>query len=176
MIQGLENNSSNLELFAIGNEIKAFYKGDVVFFEQLPDKILSFLMKLMFRNKKALKALSTYNLSDFDKLKKYCWCNYGGINHEADINQTLSKSEYWDCGQRGICKHEGKICSEKILTKREIEFAKYLATGLVDKEIATKMNITYTTACDYRKNIQRKTNTTNKVELVNYLHRENLIN
>ena len=33
MIQGLENNSSNLELFAIGNEIKAFYKGDVVFFD-----------------------------------------------------------------------------------------------------------------------------------------------
>jgi DNA-binding CsgD family transcriptional regulator len=144
----------------------------------LPEAIINILLKKMYRNKKAIAAMKNLGLSEIEKLKKFCWCNYGGINHEADITADLriSNSEYWDCGKRGNCQYEGQICSNKLLSKREIQFAKYLADGLIDKEIADKMKITYATACDYRVKIQKKTNTTNKVELVNFLHRENLIN
>jgi len=178
MIQGLSTSSKNIEMFATGCDVKCFHKGSILNIEELPEAIINILLKKMYRNKKAIAAMKNLGLSEMQKLKKFCWCNYGGINHEADITPELriSNSEYWDCGKRGNCQYEGQICSNKLLSKREIQFAKYLADGLIDKEIADKMKITYATACDYRVKIQKKTNTTNKVELVNFLHRENLIN
>lgn len=178
MIQGLSNDSKNVEIFATGSDVKSFYKGSIISIDELPSPIIDILLKKMYRNKKAIAAMKSLGLSEMQKLKKFCWCNFGGINHEADINKSLqiSNSEYWDCGKRGNCQFEGQICSNKLLSKREVEFAKYLSEGFIDKEIASKMKITYATACDYRVKIQKKTNTTNKVELVNFLHRENLIN
>lgn len=175
MIGGLDNLDETLELFAVKEDLKAFYKGQIVDFSELPAEIMDELTDLMLLDKPAMKILIKTCKTTNDMVKQYSWCNFGGINHESDIDNGKFITEYWDCGKRGACPFEGKICALKILGKRELEFAKLLATGLLDKEIASEMNITYTTACDYRVRIQQKTGTTNKVELVNWLHRQNLI-
>lgn len=176
MISGIETSDISIELIAVNQQLKAFYKGNMINFFELPEDIMGKLIDLMISDKDAMKILNKTKNDTYDMLKQYCWCNFGGINHEADIIGNHFEPEYWDCGKRGSCQFEGKICKQKLLGKRELEFARLLATGLLDKEIANIMNITYSTACDYRIRIQQKTGTSNKVELVAKLFHENLIN
>ena len=60
--------------------------------------------------------------------------------------------------------------------KEKVEFAKvFIWKVLIDKEIASKMKITYATACDYRVKIQKKQTQQIKLSwLIFYI--ENLIN
>ena len=46
---------------------------------------------------------------------------------------------------------------QEILTDREIDVLKLLATGLANKEIADKLNISVNTVITHRKNISQKT-------------------
>lgn len=181
MIQGLNKSDASVELFAVAKDLKAFYKGTMIYFYELPVEIINDFREKYLNDTIAVSELSKTISSEDEQLRQYCWCNNGGINHEADLDENLEiHGEYWDCGKRGNCQLEGIVCgnfaTNKTLTKREIVFAKYLADGLLDKEIADKMGIEYTTACTFRKNIQIKTGTQNKVELVSYLFRQNLIN
>jgi len=61
------------------------------------------------------------------------------------------------------------------LPEREKEFLKFLATDLTLKEIAAKMNLSPRTIDGYRDNLFEKVKTTNRVGLVLFALRNNLI-
>jgi len=56
-----------------------------------------------------------------------------------------------------------------ILTKREMEIAELISEGLLNKEIAFKLNISVRTVENHRNSIYRKIGVSNSVELVKYL-------
>ena len=138
---------SGVEVFASQNELYAIYNGSKIRFFNLPKDIIEAFREEMLQNNIALKSLVKLNLTDPNAmLFQYVKCNYGGFNYEADfLNNTLSK-EYWDCGSRGTCPFEGKICGginteNQVITKQELRFIKYLLCGLADKEIADRLGI-----------------------------------
>jgi DNA-binding CsgD family transcriptional regulator len=96
------------------------------------------------------------------RLEKFTICRYGGFDDQPDIDlDNNSTPEYFDCGDRGTCKVEGKLChhvkaENGYLTPREIEVIKLIAQDLLDKQIADKLGISYHTATTHRTNIQHK--------------------
>jgi len=62
-----------------------------------------------------------------------------------------------------------------VLTSREIEIVRLIATGKTNKEIAEKLFISERTVETHRKNIMRKTGTNSAVSLSNYARREDLV-
>ena len=61
------------------------------------------------------------------------------------------------------------------LTNREIELIKYLSNGLLQKEIADKMNISQRTVETHKKNLQKKLGISSTVDIVKYAIKNNII-
>ena len=64
---------------------------------------------------------------------------------------------------------------EQVLTKRELEIIKLVAKGTSNKEIADKLFISQKTVDAHVYNIQTKLHLKSKVDIVNYVHQENLL-
>lgn len=56
----------------------------------------------------------------------------------------------------------------KILSKREVEIMRHVATGLSVDDIAAEMNITSSTARTHQRNIRKKLNAHNTLDLLSY--------
>jgi len=171
----------NLELFAVGKKVKAIYKGEVISFGDLPEEIKEAFRTEIVKDKEALLSLSAMgHTTDKDMLLQYVFCNYGGFDNEADFKKGVGKKEYWDCGRRGKCNFEGKLCKNitingKPLTPREIQVIKLIASGYLDKEISGLLFISISTVATHKDNIYKKTGTTTKVELAVLATKLNLI-
>ena len=61
------------------------------------------------------------------------------------------------------------------LTNREIELIKYLSNGLLQKEIADKMNISQRTVETHKKNLQMKLGISTTVDIVKFAIKNNII-
>lgn len=68
-----------------------------------------------------------------------------------------------------------EIIKKVPLTKREREVLKLLMEGLSDKEIGDRLFISAFTAETHSRNIRKKTNTNNRVQLSNYARKHNLL-
>jgi DNA-binding CsgD family transcriptional regulator len=79
------------------------------------------------------------------------------LDTEANCWSTFSYVEF----------HPG-IEDNKLLSRREIEILKYLADGLSSKQIAGKLYLSTYTIDTHRKNMLRRTNTSNVAELLHY--------
>jgi DNA-binding CsgD family transcriptional regulator len=176
---GLEN--EDLELYAHGLELKALYNGEKIDFWKLPNGILDIFRKELFSKKNVVEAMVTMDITDEDEmLYQYCFCNYGGWNRNPDLKVSGElNTEYWDCGNRGKCKVEGKLCiklnkEEKNPTRQELEIIKLIALGLADKEIADKLNIHYTTVTTHRAHIEKKLGAASKVDVATFALKNNL--
>lgn len=64
---------------------------------------------------------------------------------------------------------------EQVLTKRELEIIKLVAKGTSNKEIADQLFISQKTVDAHVYNIQTKLHLKSKVDIVNYVHQENLL-
>jgi len=58
---------------------------------------------------------------------------------------------------RAVSADSQKGQSQEVLSEREIEILKLIATGMANKEIADKLNISINTVITHRKNISQKT-------------------
>ena len=58
---------------------------------------------------------------------------------------------------------------DNILSSREIEVAILLSKGLINKEVANKLNISLTTAITHRKNIMQKLNARSLADIIVYV-------
>ena len=55
MIQGLSNDSKNVEIFATGSDVKSFYKGSIISIDELPSPIIDILLKKCIETKRQLQ-------------------------------------------------------------------------------------------------------------------------
>lgn len=172
----------NCEFFSDGTDVYALYDGKTWKFEEFPAELIEMLNNDIQKYPDAIVSLIELDLVDPTiMLKQYARCRFGGFDGEADIeNGQLIHTEYWECGLRGKCKHEGKLCQsikvgDKFLTKREIEVLKCIGEGMLDKEIAAHLNISELTVPGFTKSIREKTGLSRKADLMKFIVKKNII-
>jgi DNA-binding CsgD family transcriptional regulator len=156
---------NRIEIFADGTDIYAINSMGVHYFSEWTDDIIDFVRKDLERNPEAIQSLIELGIEeDSAMLRQYSRCRFGGFDCYADLetNGDSANTEYWDCGLRGNCPYEGRLCStikvaNGILSKREIDLIRLIYDGLASKEIADELNISTTTVPVHMKNIFRKT-------------------
>lgn len=166
--------SKSIEFFLHEHEVKCLYNGQAYTFNNFPAEVLDLVDKDMAENPKAIKALIDWDITDpNEQVRQYIACRFGGFDNTADINEdgTTQPSEYVECGRRGLCKYEGKLCTSikvanGVLTKREIEVLKCIAIGMLDKEICDQLCISQDTLRSHKDSISQKANVTRKAGLV----------
>jgi len=179
LIAGLVDKS--VEFFVHKNEVYCLHDGFRYTFEEIPTWILDIVEADMLKHPDALKALASWeNLDSEEHIRQYIICRFGGIDDEPDIDTQgqVHEAEYFDCGLRGTCRYEGKLCTalkveNGYLTKMELEILKHLS--LTDKEIACKLNISPDTVISHQQNIRTKTGLKSKVELAIFAQKKGII-
>jgi DNA-binding CsgD family transcriptional regulator len=174
---GLEDNC--LEIYAINDALKVLYKGSSIDFWQLPTYIIEAFRLDFFRKQVINYYKSIGYTNEDDMLYQHVKCNYGGWNRTPDYNGTKSTPEYWNCGKRGKCKHEGVLCvrlsdSDKNPTPQELRIMELITAGLCDKEIAAKLGTSYHTVTTQRQTIERKIQAPSKVSVASFVLKNNL--
>lgn len=176
---GLVDNG--VEFFVHNNEVKCLHQERVYIFKLFPGWIIEIIEEDMMKYPEALKALADWKIFHRDDMiRQYIYCRFGGFDSDPDIDThgKINHTEYFDCGQRGICPYEGKLCctikvSNGNLTKQEVEVLKLVQ--LPDKLIADKLNISIETVSSHWQNIRTKTDKKSKIELAVFAQYKNLI-
>ncbi len=168
-----------IEFFANGTELMALYKGSATSFDKLPEFILQTFKSLMESDKVAYPVLKKVFNTEMEMLYQYIWCNFGGWNRVPDMSSGETNNEYWDCGNRGLCKFEGTICKklnaeEHNPTRREFEIMFLLSEGYSRKEIANKLGTSEFTVNTQVQTIERKLNARSHVDVATFVVKNNL--
>ena len=77
-------------------------------------------------------------------------------NEETLVRDILKLREHSNVASHSIKHHLNSTTTSKALTDREKEVISYIAQGFINKEIASKMDISITTVISHRKNIVAK--------------------
>jgi DNA-binding CsgD family transcriptional regulator len=153
---GLMPTDSNIEIFADPYNFGKCYfirEGEIQPFEFLPLAVLDDLCSELLADPKAMSSLRQMGFEEgIRMLEQYNYCNRGALDGTADISTSGSKTrEYVDCGRRGKCAHEGKICTPisvngSHITCRELECLRLIGEGLAYKQIKIEMGFRQVTA------------------------------
>ena len=178
---GLED--SGVEFYVHHNEVRCLYNGRRYRFDEIPRNILDAVEHYMMAKPEAMKALHDWDIRNADDmLRQFIFCHFGGFDLTPDITPDgkLIEADYFECGRRGQCKYEGKLCSaikvaNGYLTKQEIRILQLIAQGKLNKEIADELNISEETVSSHNQNIQQKTGKNRKPELAVLARDKNLI-
>ena len=180
---GLVDNS--IEFFIHEHEVKCLYGGKTYTFNEFPQAVIDIVDADMAENPKAMKALLDWDITDFnEQMRQYIACRFGGFDSNPDIcnDGKLQPAEYVDCGRRGKCKYEGKLCTSIVvangmLTKKEVEVLRLIGSGLLDKEICDQMNppITNDTLRSHKDNISTKAGISRKSEMTALAYKHGLL-
>lgn len=172
----------HIEFFADGHFIKATHNGKVNYLNELPASVLDLIEAELNKTPSAIKALDSLKISGrTDRLRIFLKCRFGGFDMQADFAEgELQETEYWDCGIRGKCQVEGKLCpSIRVqnghLTRREIDVIRLVAEGMLDKEIADRLQISVHTVSNHKQNIENKTGLRSKVEIGVFAAKKNIV-
>ena len=173
----------SVEFYIHEGDIFCLHGGKTYPFSDIPTHILDKVKADMMANKSALKAMNTWGIqNDSDKLKQYIACRYGAFDQTPDMTEdgVMRPSEYVDCGRRGQCPNEGKLCSaiavkNGFLNKKEITVLKYMGAGLLDKEIYMAMEISDNSLRYYKDRIRLKTGLLSKTSFAVLAHQLNLL-
>jgi DNA-binding CsgD family transcriptional regulator len=175
---------NGVEFFAEKNtiDVRCINNGTIYnSFNEFPEWIKDKLSEDLSSNLTAIKALKKLKgVSPDDYLKHYTFCKYGGLdpNPDIDVNGVMGESEYFECGFRGKCKAEGKLCCTiKVknghLTKREIEVVKKITRA--NKIIADLLHMTESTVTTHIQKIMKKTGCKNRGEIIFYGTKKGII-
>ena len=124
---GLMPTDNSVEIFTDHSTFgKCFWisEGKTHNFWELPLHILDDLRDELSSDTKALKGLRMMGLSnEAGMLEQYNYCNRGKLDGVPDIsaNGKLTK-EYVECGRKGKCPGENKICSPLLINGSRITF------------------------------------------------------
>lgn len=178
---GLEDNG--LEIYLYKGALRVIYAGQIIPFEKLPESIRDTFSQHMMANKAAITVLhNAFNLHDAnDMLTQYIKCNFGNFDGQPDVDQDgVIVSECWDCGRRGTCPGEGKVCSRLqgvngMLSKRETEIFFLIIDGKYDKEIAAHFETSMATIATQLSDIREKLGVNNRIEIMNFAMKRKMI-
>ncbi len=171
-----------VEFYTYEQEIWCLYKSMKFRYAEFPAEILQLIDSDMSKNPKALKSLSDFDITDDDERRKqYIACRFGRFDATPDINAEgiVQSPEYVDCGMRGICPHEGKLCSSivlefGVLTPREIDVLRQIGNDLLDKEICDLLQMANDTLRTHKDKISLKNGSTRKSALAKLAYKYNL--
>lgn len=178
---GLEDNG--VEFYVNQNDIKCLHSGNTYRWGEFPQWILDRIEEDMLQNPEAMNALVAWDITDSEEMmRQYIVCRFGGFDGLPDITKEgeIIHVEYFECGRRGNCSFEGKLCSsikvgDEHLTKQEIKIIKKIASGKHNREIADELNISEETVATHNKNIQRKLGVTSKLGIVPWAVKRNIV-
>lgn len=166
------------------NDIWCLHDGKLVPFDQIPESIIEIVETDLVNNPNAIKGMTEkMDLHTREEmLRQYILCNFGGFDNEPDITADgkILHTEYFDCGRRGLCALEGKLCPAiKVenghLTKRELEVVKLTGQGKANCEIADALKISEETVKSHVQNILQKCGFASKLEIAAFAVRKNLV-
>lgn len=177
---GLTDN--NVELFVKDDKVFAIFSGRVILFHELPSEIREYFMNDLIENIQAIKLINEMGVMKSELvLEQFLKCRFGGLDNNPDLDVASGEltDEYWDCGKRGGCSAEGKLCQQikvenGFLSRREIDVLKLITEGLTDKQIADRLYISKNTVASHKYNIQEKTGFTNKLDMAVFAVQKNI--
>ena len=153
---GILPTDHSIEFFADPSEFgKVLWisEGKTRHFRELPLHILDDLRDELLSDTVALKGLRLMGvITEDEMLEHYNYCNRGMLDGVPDISETGRKTkEYVECGRRGHCPGENKVCSPLMIngsriTFREHECLKLIGIGLTYKRITIEMGFRRETA------------------------------
>lgn len=152
-----------VEFFVSSDELFAIVNGHTYTWHECPGWVKQELALELEADAHALAALTNWGLEGDAQLRQFAVCRKGSFNQTPDLGEHPD-SEYYDCGNRGKCPYEGKICQTIKLSEgmvigfREIQVLRLIIAGLLDKEIACKMDISVNTVTTHVQNLLNKTN------------------
>lgn len=164
----------SFELFSQSNKQYCMAEGRRHDYPNFPKWILDIIDIDMIKHPTKVDALKSTGLISHIEIRRwYIHCCFGGWDGNPDyINGELVHTEYFDCGQRGNCLYEGKICNSIVhqysLTQRQIQVVKLLHEGLQDKEIAEELSICTTTVSVHVKKTIKKLALGNRSDVVRF--------
>jgi DNA-binding CsgD family transcriptional regulator len=171
---GLED--KGLEIYIHKGHLHVLFNGKVYHFDILPENVKEAFVQSMMANKPALASLKKdFGLTDAgDMLIQYIMCNYGNFDGIPDMDEEGTVyPECWDCGKRGDCPGEGKVCGRikgpnGILTRRETEIFFLLIDGKSHKMIADFFGTHIQTIETQLKDIRDKLGCHSSIEVMNF--------
>lgn len=178
---GLEG--KDLEIYIHKDSLHVLYNKKVYHFELLPEEIRDIFVQHMMTNKPAIASLQKdFGLSDAGAmLEQYIKCNFGNFDCTPDMDEDGTiYPECWDCGRRGTCPGEGKICSRLkgpggLLTRRETEIFFLLIDGKSHKMIADNFGTHIQTIETQLRDIREKLKCNSSIEVMNFAIKRKLI-
>lgn len=172
----------NIEFFQVEGKIKYLQAGEIHDFDNLTIDELALIREDMETRPSIIDSLEQMGIFvPIQQIKQFIICNYGGFDQRADLtSEGINYKEYWDCGHRGKCQFEGRLCSfvkapNGYLTRREIEVIKLIGEDLPDKLIADRMGISIDTIHTHRANIEHKIGAHSKVGIALFAKDNNII-
>jgi DNA-binding CsgD family transcriptional regulator len=163
-----------------GKLIGAFQGRIISSFYNFPDHIVR-AVSLRFQHDPDAHKTFPDDMPLKDKIEEYALCNLGGFDRIPDWNKDGNvKFEYWDCGMRGKCPHEGKRCKPEVLVKNhitpaEVRVIQLLAQGYSAKMIAGALGIAKTTVDKHERNIHVKLNFQCRSQVVAWAIKHNIV-
>lgn len=127
---------------------------------------------------KASKRLADRYSNQFERVRRFCKCNFAKNDAIPDIDGNKMNLEFVNCPMRGECEDENVICNPELstgLTVRETQIVCEFAKGKLAKEVAYDLQITQRTAETHKRNIYAKIGINSVGELSNWAHSNKLI-
>jgi len=118
----------SVEFFLHEDEVYCQTSGHVHSFDNFPKRVIDIMNADMAKYPEKIDCLIDWGLEEEGpQMRQYIACLHGGHDSSADIckDGNVQPSEYVNCGKRGECKYEGKLCNSIVLpngtlTKSEI--------------------------------------------------------
>lgn len=172
----------NYEFFHDGNDLVFCENGIAKSFFNLPISLAEVLNDNLENRPLAKKSLDELKIFDpVQRLKKFTECNHGDFNDRADVvGDRINDCEYFNCGKRGECKHEGKLCNKivapnGVLSATEIRIIIQVAMDKSDNEIAVSMFRSRFTISTHIRNIVEKLGVRSRVGVALFAANKHLI-
>ena len=168
------------ELFGERNSKKVFgvSNGKTVPFDEINPKMRAQIFERLLDDEKAMEDLK--HLPQKEAIEHYAFCVFGAADSDADfsVNGILKEAENFICSDNCKClnwKSKKIKIDGEILTPRQLEIVKLLASDLCDKQIADKLNICLSTLDTHKKHLFEKCNVLSKTGLVMKLIEQKII-
>jgi DNA-binding CsgD family transcriptional regulator len=157
------------------SESKIYYGLD------LPESNLEIYENEYSSDKSAQNSLKKMGFVGEEAIKQFITCRFGGNDKQSDIINNKTTPDYYNCGKRGVCKHEFIVCrpvfsstGEK-LSRCEIAVIKLIAEDLTDECIADKLCVSVNTIKSHRATITQKLNVKTKNGIVRFAVENNIL-
>ena len=165
--------SSDIEIFNHQNQTMAIANGEVINYDLLPYGVLERIKELLHRDPAALAQVREWHPdSEFQQVKKFASCRFGGLDFTPDLGNGCQTGEYWDCPMRGSCAGEGVVCRNVSyngheITPQDVILIKAISTNKTNEVIAQEMGVPFGSFHGIKTKLYRKfDNAQTKLEVI----------